>query len=420
MVKTKVVSIVFVFLLGFIFFPEMKAHAQKQHSSDHNDYPIILVHGLAGWGENELGGYKYWGGYNDIKANLDLNGYETYTAAVGPFSSNYDRAVELYYRIKGGKVDYGAAHAKKHGHLQFGEYYPGFYKKWNATHKVHLVGHSMGGQTIRVLEELLRNGSPLEQGYHEKHPSEKISPLYQGGNDWVHSITTIATPHNGTTFANGVKKFLPFVKDTVIHLAATSGYTRKSFVYDFKLDQWGLSRKPGESFMHYTNRVLESDIWETKDISLYDLSTTGAQDINEWADIKSDVYYFSYSGNATYRSIVTGHYLPLVFMNPTMMGPSIYIGQYEQPNGSPPIDASWWPNDGLVSVVSAKHPFGQPAKLYSGNGEAETGVWNFYPTKYRWDHQDFIGLDLADTLGITNIYAFYQSLASELTELPKE
>ena len=33
---------------------------------------------------------------------------------------------------------------------------------------MHLVGHSMGGQTIRQLEELLRNGSQEEIEY-QKH-----------------------------------------------------------------------------------------------------------------------------------------------------------------------------------------------------------------------------------------------------------
>ncbi len=31
--------------------------------------------------------------------------------------------------------------------------------------KVHLVGHSMGGQTIRLMEEFLRNGNKEEIAY---------------------------------------------------------------------------------------------------------------------------------------------------------------------------------------------------------------------------------------------------------------
>jgi hypothetical protein len=34
---------------------------------------------------------------------------------ISAFGSNYDRAVELYSYIKGGTVDYGAAHAERYG-----------------------------------------------------------------------------------------------------------------------------------------------------------------------------------------------------------------------------------------------------------------------------------------------------------------
>ena len=67
-----------------------------------------------------------------------------------------DRACELYAQISGGTVDYGAVHAEKHGHNRFGRTYSGFAPNWSETNKVHLVGHSMGGQTIRTLVQLLK------------------------------------------------------------------------------------------------------------------------------------------------------------------------------------------------------------------------------------------------------------------------
>ena len=101
----------------------------------------------------------------NIRQDLEENGYKSYEASISAFGSNYDRAVELYYYIKGGRVDYGAAHAAKYGHKRYGKTYEGVYKDWKPGQKVHLVGHSMGGQTIRQLEELLRNGNPEEVKY---------------------------------------------------------------------------------------------------------------------------------------------------------------------------------------------------------------------------------------------------------------
>ena len=56
---------------------------------------------------------NYWGG-NRLKIIQDYRakGYNVMEASVSAFGSNYDRAVELYYYIKGGRVDYGAAHAQ--------------------------------------------------------------------------------------------------------------------------------------------------------------------------------------------------------------------------------------------------------------------------------------------------------------------
>ena len=60
-----------------------------------NKYPIILVHGFMGWGREEMGNYRYWGGKDDFEQYLKNEGYTVYTASVGPVSSNWDRAVEL-------------------------------------------------------------------------------------------------------------------------------------------------------------------------------------------------------------------------------------------------------------------------------------------------------------------------------------
>src|SRR5580765_7550691 len=122
-----------------------------------NSNPVIFVHGFAGFGRSEMLGYKYWGGLTDLQVQLQsrYSNQMVATAVVGPFSSNWDRAVELFYQIKGGCVDYGAAHAALNGHYERPESvyhdgrtcYPGLYPAWDASHPVHLISHSMGGQT---------------------------------------------------------------------------------------------------------------------------------------------------------------------------------------------------------------------------------------------------------------------------------
>ena len=92
-------------------------------------------------------------------------GYEVYTPSIGPVASNWDRACELYAYLVGGTVDYGQYHSAQNGHSRYGRTFKGVLPELNdadSTLKIHLVGHSMGGETIRMLAQLLENGDADE------------------------------------------------------------------------------------------------------------------------------------------------------------------------------------------------------------------------------------------------------------------
>ena len=73
----------------------------------------------------------------------------------GGLSSLHDRACEIFYQIKGGRVDYGEKHAQTFGHARFGRTYLGLYPTWSASSPIHIVGHSLGGTTVRMLQVIL-------------------------------------------------------------------------------------------------------------------------------------------------------------------------------------------------------------------------------------------------------------------------
>ena len=107
--------------------------------------PVVLVHGFGGWSREEMGGkFFYWGGFTDLEGSLNRRGRcKVFTAAVGPFSSVWDRAVELFYQIKGGTVDYGKQHSALHGHARYGRTFPGYmYIYTNTERDTHTLTHT--------------------------------------------------------------------------------------------------------------------------------------------------------------------------------------------------------------------------------------------------------------------------------------
>lgn len=381
-----------------------------------NDYPIVLVHGLLGFGRDELLGFKYWGGFADLEQELREAGYPTYTAAVGPVSSVWDRACELYACIKGGRVDYGETHSSLFGHKRYGRSYPGLYPEWGEVdektgkvRKVHVVGHSLGGPTGRALIQLLEQGSP--------DPGQGDHPLFQGGKSWVSSLTTISSPHDGTTYAYWRDWDQSLIKPTFTFLISISS-TSPELYYDFKLDQWGLTRKPGEDFFSYRDRVMQSGLWShSRDTAYWDGRPEGAMELNRWVRAQSSVYYFSWATEATYRDPLSGNQVPEIGVPGHMASTARFIGSYTAGEETDlPIDSSWWQNDGIVNTKSMDGPsLGSTDQIRRFNGVPRLGVWNYMGLLESTDHLDIIGIPTADD----DLKRWYQSVAAMLSSLPE-
>ncbi|KAJ0397520.1 hypothetical protein P43SY_005646 [Pythium insidiosum] len=129
--------------------------------------------------------------------------------------------------------------------------------------------------------------------------------LFAGGKDWVHSITTISTPNQGTLLANGFSEIGDLIKRLVVGTFSVVGVTGDSAqsIYDAKLDQWGIEpRRIGEGLSSYIDRIFDSPIFRPgfRDICLWSLSTNGAAEENSWVDTLPNVYYYSYSNVDTF------------------------------------------------------------------------------------------------------------------------
>ena len=358
-----------------------------------NKYPFIFVHGMFGWGEGVGIDKKapYWGGTTgNLIDFLRSCNYECFSACVGPVSSAWDNACELYAQLMGTRVDYGEAHSKAHGHNRYGRTYKKPLCEGFGERKIHLIGHSHGGQVIRLLTHLLTNG--CEDEINATDPAD-ISPLFTGGKeDYIASVVTICTPNNGSTLYEVVDeynlvhtlgRFTDFVMGTLGRTPLHGKYV------DYQLEQFGLTPVKGEfesdRLITAMNRVRDGE-----DYVLTDLSLKGAYELNELIEISKNVYYFSYAANGCvgekHKSKNMSFPLLQIFSH-TLVGRKLPEDEY-----GISFDESWYDNDGLVNTPSAKSPFDEPAKEF--DGEFVPGIWNMMPI-LTCDHGAATGL-LAD------------------------
>ena len=372
-------------------------------------YPYVFVHGLGGWGESEgiNETIQYWGGgTTDLKSYLVNEGYEVYMPSVGPISSAWDRACELYAQLTGTTVDYGEAHAKEHNHARYGRTYSaplfeGWGDKINGGQrvKINLIGHSFGGATVRLLTSLLEYGSEAEQ----LATGKETSPLFMGGKgDWVNSVTALCAPHNGSSLTevlNTVGGLVGIGDTTELLIKLCFGVAEigsgASSVYDFKLDHFGISQVGSENaeMKSAISAVTESG----SDHAAYDLSPDGAAKLNSMIKTVEDVYYFSYSYSATKEGSFLRGQVPVAGIFPVLYPFAMAMGSFKGTTaGGIAIDETWQENDGLVSVVSARYPFNEPYSEFtefpSEDAEIARGIWHGAPTK-EGDHGTVIGLN---------------------------
>ena len=392
-----------------------------------NDYPIVLVHGFFGWGRDEvLGIFKHFGGFKDIQQELKKQGgHKTVvTPAMGPISSSWDRACELYAQLTATRVDYGKAHAEEHDHERFGKNYNTWTNKSKISNlgdgqKINIIAHSQGTQTARLLIELLGQGSETEKAV----TSEKdLSDLFKGNNQWVNGLASIAGANDGSPLAHAIYHKISGFDTLVSMLIKAVNLLNIDAIYDFKLDHFGLGgRGLFELPSAYTKRIL-TKMYDKKDSAFYDLSSTGSAEINQFASAEDDVYYYSWS-NQTSELSGDGTENPGKSTNPILLLPVSFMGSFtHQPEGGVTLDSSFWPNDGITSTRGMEGPINwstdvinyYDASINDGK-DIQPGVWNYMGhIEGNWDHWDM--LNILD--GSHDVRPLYFNAANFLTSTP--
>lgn len=374
-----------------------------------NKYPFVFVGGMLSWGEENSMYSKlpYWGMVcGNLVKQLRESGIEAYAPQLGPLNSAWERACELYAVITGTRVDYGKARAKEYKHSQYGRTYTtplvpnwGKPRADGTIQKVHLLGHSFGGATMRMLAELLTNGSEAER----KASGKDVSPLFEGGHgDWIATITAIESPHDGTTFVHAFPKFMKVVTAASLVGLTVLGNTRGNKVYDSHLEQYGLTVPAGETnykkLLDPTILLGMRKVLKTGNHVFHDLRIDEASKLNDFIHTSPDIYYFSIAGEGTKPDKKNPDFqvrAPIMIF--AFIPFAKIMGKFpEQKIGDYTTTKTWRINDGLVPLESALYPHKEPHDIYEEvkNQPLKKGIWHVMPN-YIGDHGTAIGGSLS-------------------------
>lgn len=359
--------------------------------------PYIFVSGYCGWGQyDKMDDFmSYWGMRNgDLIQYLNAQGFDCYAASVDPVGSAWDRACELYAQLTGTVVDYGFVHSTVYNHPRFGTDYSRdpLIAGWGASKQVNLIGHSFGGATIRLLSALLANGAQDEID----GTDGEISGLFTGGKlDWINSITTLSSPHNGVTILD--------LSQTLLLLMTNSDEKVVGTINDSPI---GLINYFKNIFKVFNNGM-------GKDTGAYDLSLDGAAQLNEKIPTFSPIYYFSLPADSSSPARFSNNRVPNPKLTDFAFWPAgVIIGiKRGVSTGGIVYGKSWLNNDGVTNTVSCFAPKDAPQKAFDANSVAP-GVWYVMPT-LQGDHLAITG-GLIREVDIKAFYLDHMNLINSL------
>ena len=337
------------------------------------------------------------------------------------YKQSLDDSKSLDYDYYGKLINYGSPHVRC---------FPGFYPQWDDQHPINLIGHSQGGQTIRYLVALLNSKpnptmvTPTKQSLDDvlkqkyiiaNFKSDPIVKQYlfchQGPTPntqtdctsnmtdlSVHSVTTVSTPHMGTTLTTPFFAGNSFLKNTAVFAIGNLNNiigekSDDANLFDFWFDLWELGEDPLEASkqkFYGSSKIytpLTNAFYSTNDFSAFDLSPKGAATITDaMGEDAPNVYYYSFATQTTNDKT------PIPFLNfyyglAHILDPvaslitfnsKFYPDPYIKSNY-----AAWAKNDGIVNTVSMISPRFNTADSFS---KLATTPYNFVASKGQWNY----------------------------------
>jgi triacylglycerol lipase len=414
---------------------------------------IVLVHGFLGWGEDKGGNKRYWG-FTDItkdKLNIDdgnkrnlkqVIGKNThlpvYVASISPASSNRERACELYAQIRGLRTFYGIKRCaeirsevvvsdKPGTRLDFsqpGNHGGGWLPQWGRKGggKIHFIGHSMGGNTIRMLERLIHHGDENEP--RPEDPYFDGYELFATDKDILHdrawaikSIVTIASPHDGSPLPDILGHHIAsFISATIVGAAVGAAHLNDAqLIGSLDLERLGVDSSHRNIMSQFTE-IHDRGFLDPEypHLAPCDLSIAWCEKFNSTPDrpiAYPETWYFAI---ATAKSKPTPFHIiglggipdeiPHVRMNPILHPFCVMAGKKPKPLPSN-FRREFIQNDGQVTLRSSRGPHvqGQPEPKHLNTTKQKDHIshvdfHNLVPGQ--WHYVDFDSCDHFQAIGL--------------------
>lgn len=321
-------------------------------------YPIILMHGFnASADEN-----SNWS-FSGVVAALTANGHTVHALTVPPFNSVEVRAREAESQIN----------------TILAAWQPGptCTDRQRANPRVHLITHSMGGLDARYLTSTLPIGAR------------------------VASVTTMSTPHRGSAVAD----FLTNSARTAA-LVVTGDSVAE---FDARIDR--VATLIGS---HYSTMADRSALHA----ALFGISSAGTAAFNTSVPDRAGVFYESFAGVSSVAVRIHGPHdatecrdlmLGGANVRPDLQNPILAVGAGFLAPGT-----SFTPNDGMVTVASARGP--SDARVFAvGTGRRTSRRRWLFRGCVAADHLDEVGQPHGSiTHGDFDHLRFYRNVAYDL------
>ena len=284
-----------------------------------------------------------------------------FAVRVGLWLTDFERAIQVFYRVKGGQEDFGVYRPDLCGcrFNRYGRKHKGRFKEWDENNPITLISHSQGSGTCLYLQILLEKNNDPTSEFYNLLVDENGKP-YKTSAKWIRNYLTIAASHNGSTILH----FFSSLKDGNLTYGPNDYFFLFfNFLFQFIVGAHNFGKKYNIPFIanffdpnidHRDNSSLEKLIINKKNCSyLQALAVNSVYERNKQFSYSKHINYQHIKASTTFKD---GDFQTPYFVTGILFSISAYIIGHTTDVKEFMFDnfdaKEWRENDGATSTIS--------------------------------------------------------------------